>query len=277
VYMSSWRARLDLETGQWEAAAETALWVLSNFASSISRIPALAVLGRVQARRGDPEAQTTLDEARDLARRTGELQRIAPVACARAEAAWLKDDSQLAACEVEEAFAMSERIEEPWTVGELAIWRWRGGASIPSPDRIAEPYRLQISGNWRAAAVGFASAERPYESAIALADGDDPVEIQNALAILERLGDGSLGERLRRKLRGLGVRGPRSSTRANPAGLTTREVEILLLVDEGLRNAEIAQRLFVSGKTVDHHVSSILSKLGARTRGEAARLFRAQK
>jgi DNA-binding NarL/FixJ family response regulator len=73
------------------------------------------------------------------------------------------------------------------------------------------------------------------------------------------------------------VRGPRQSTRANRGGLTAREVEIVGLLDEGLRNADIAERLHLSAKTVDHHVSSVLSKLGVKTRGEAARVFRSQK
>ncbi len=64
-------------------------------------------------------------------------------------------------------------------------------------------------------------------------------------------------------------RGPRRTTQANPVGLTARELEVLPLLAVGLRNAEIASRLIISEKTVDHHVSSILRKLDARTRGEA--------
>jgi DNA-binding NarL/FixJ family response regulator len=64
-------------------------------------------------------------------------------------------------------------------------------------------------------------------------------------------------------------RGPRPTTRENPAQLTARELEVLALVADGLRNREIAERLFLSPKTVAHHVSAILRKLGARSRSEA--------
>jgi DNA-binding NarL/FixJ family response regulator len=66
-------------------------------------------------------------------------------------------------------------------------------------------------------------------------------------------------------------RGGRPATRANPAGLTTRELEVLALLRTGMTNADIARQLVVSAKTVDHHVSSVLAKLEVATRGEAAR------
>lgn len=65
-------------------------------------------------------------------------------------------------------------------------------------------------------------------------------------------------------------RGPRVTTRENPAGLTARELDVLALLNQGMRNTEIAERLVVSRKTVDHHVSAILRKLNVQSRGEAA-------
>jgi DNA-binding NarL/FixJ family response regulator len=65
------------------------------------------------------------------------------------------------------------------------------------------------------------------------------------------------------------ARGPRASTVANPAGLTLRELQILSLLTQGLSNTEIADRLARSEKTVEHHVSAVLRKLDARSRGEA--------
>src|SRR5215469_16738984 len=73
-----------------------------------------------------------------------------------------------------------------------------------------------------------------------------------------------------RHVRGLVVpRGPRAARRASPAGLTAREAEVLQLLTEGLSNAEVAERLFLSEKTVGHHVSAVLRKLGEPTRSRA--------
>src|SRR4029079_5090264 len=91
--MTAWRARAHFEQGDWDSAADDAGFVLSHYrVSAITKIPALAVLGHVRVRRGDPDAMRLLAEARELAMQTVELQRIAPVASARAEFAWLKGD-----------------------------------------------------------------------------------------------------------------------------------------------------------------------------------------
>jgi DNA-binding NarL/FixJ family response regulator len=60
----------------------------------------------------------------------------------------------------------------------------------------------------------------------------------------------------------------------NPAGLTARQVEVLRLMDHGLTNAELAARLYLSAKTVDHHVSAILAKLQVGNRRDAVRRAR---
>ena len=94
------------------------------------------------------------------------------------------------------------------------------------------------------------------------------------MAELQRIGARAAAAAVTHELRGRGVRrvprGPNSAARQNPAHLTARELEVLELLAEGKRNAEIAERLVVSRRTVDHHVSALLRKLEARTRGEAA-------
>ena len=94
--------------------------------------------------------------------------------------------------------------------------------------------------------------------------------VLTGLAELDRMGAVPMAKRTRSRLDAMGVekipRGPRPSTAQNVAGLTARQMEVLPLVVEGHTNAEIAERLFLSPRTVDHHVAAILLKLGVDSR-----------
>ncbi len=280
LYITAWRARVRFEQGDWAGASEDAQWVLDRpHVSAITRIPALAVLGHVRVRRGDPEAQAPLDEALALALQTRELQRIGPVAAARAEAAWLRGDVGGVEREAREAYRLALCHNEPWALGELALWRWRAEPSTGVPETAAEPYRLERVGDWRGAAAAWAQLGCPYEQALALSGGDAEA-MMRALALFEELGAEPAAEWLRRRMRAAGLRsvprGRRPATRAHPAGLTPRQVDVLALLAEGLTNAGIAARLYISAKTADHHVSAILTKLGVHSREEAAAEARAR-
>jgi DNA-binding CsgD family transcriptional regulator len=162
--------------------------------------------------------------------------------------------------------------------GELATWLWRVDGLEQLPTDIPEPYALEISRDWRGAARAWEELGCPYERALVLGWYGPELEQREALAILDRMGAAPAAQALRRQMRERGVqavpRGSRTSTRCNPRGLTRREAEILALLSEGLRNAAIARRLFVSTKTVDHHVSAILAKLGVPSRAEAVAMAR---
>jgi len=276
LYLTAFRARVELDQGRWSAASDSALSILGQPRDAVLlRILALAVLGLVQARRGDPERWRALDEALGLAEgAAGELQRIAPVAAARAEAAWLEGKSGMIDGETQAAFERALEVGNPWVIGELACWRWRAGLLATPPVDAAEPYVLQIAGQGARAAALWAQIGCPYEAALALADTDGEVALRRSLEELHRLGARPAAAIVARRLRQQGVRGlrrgPRPSTTVNPGGLTARELEVLALVAGGLRNSDIAERLFLSAKTVDHHISSILHKLGVRTRSEAS-------
>lgn len=274
-YMTGSRATARLMQGDWAAAADDAQAVIRHpRVAPVSRIPALVVLGLVRARRGDPDAETPLAEAAELALPTGEIQRIGPVIAARAEAAWLKGDLAAMAREIRTGNDLARQQPDPWMDGELAFWLHRCEGGLEEGIELAEPYRLQRAGKWLAAAVAWEKLGCPYEQAMALAECTDEPDLRRSLEILERLGAVPLAGMVRRKLRAGGVRGiargAQARHRQNPQGLTTRELAVLALVTQGLRNADIARRLFVSEKTVDHHVSAILGKLGVRSRGEAA-------
>ena len=159
-------------------------------------------------------------------------------------------------------------------MGELACWRWRAGLLSEPPPAIHELYRLPIAGEGQRAAQLWREQGCPYDAALALADADDEAALRQAHDELLALGARPAAAIVARRLRERGAlglqRGPRARTRENPAGLTARELDVLALLSQGMRNAEIAERLVVSYKTVDHHVSAILRKLDVHTRGEAA-------
>lgn len=274
LYMTSWLAITHLRLGRWAAAVETAESVLRTSGVSIpSRITALVALGLVRARRGDPEGGEALDEALELTRELSSLHRVGLVRAARAEAAWLAGDPGCAAREAAAVYDLAVARQHPWFAGELAYWLRRGGADVASPPWLAEPYRLLLGGEWRAAAAAWEGLRCPYETALALSDGDETAR-KEALRRFEEMSARPAADELRQRLRESGVtripRGPRPTTRENPYGLTNRQLEILNLLAEGLTNTEIATRLHLSAKTVDHHVSAVLAKLDVRSRDEAA-------
>jgi DNA-binding CsgD family transcriptional regulator/tetratricopeptide (TPR) repeat protein len=275
LYLLACRARLELDLGRWDEAADSAALVLHDPRSApVPRGWALGALGLLRARRGDAEALGPLEEARGLAHGTGELQRIAPAAAATAEARWLARDNAAVEQVTDSALLLARSLAVPWVVGELAYWRWQAGMREQLPAALlAEPYRLAIANDWAQAAELWRRIGCPYEAALALADSQDETTVRQAIEQLQQLGARPAAAIVARRLRERGVRGiprgPRPQTRENPAGLTARELEVLALLAEGLRNAQIAERLVVSEKTVDHHVSAILRKLAVRTRGEA--------
>jgi ATP/maltotriose-dependent transcriptional regulator MalT len=272
-YTRAFGAHFELNSGHWDKAARMAAELIEHHALAIAqRVPALTVLALVRARRGDPGVDPLLDEAARLALPTGELQRIGPVAAARAEVAWYRGDLQRVAEEAAIGLKAALGHRDMFFQGELAYWGRRADPALDLPADVAEPYALMIAGDWEAAAAAWQQLRMPYERALALADGPEEA-LRESLTILEQLGAGPLAAIVRQRLRGLGAhgipRGPRASTRENPAGLTSREVQVLTLLVHGHTNTELAHRLHVSAKTVEHHVSSILEKLEVHSRTEA--------
>jgi DNA-binding CsgD family transcriptional regulator len=274
LYLLAYRARLELDTGRWSDATDTAASVLRiPRTSTTPRIVALVVLALVRARRGDPDVWPLLDEAWDLAEPTGELPRLGPVAAARAEAAWLEGDRDAVGQATEGPLALARERGHPWFLGDLAAWRRRAGLEAELATEAAGPYALQLAGDAARAAELWREMGCPYEAALALADLDGDEPLRRAHAELQALDAGPAAAIVARRLRRRGARGvprgPRPRTRDNPAGLTARELEVLALLADGLRNAEIAERLFLAEKTVVHHVSAILRKLDVASRGQA--------
>lgn len=266
-------AGLEAETGRWDAALVHAASLLERdrIAAPI-RVRALAARGLIHARRGLPGAWADLDEGLALA--GTDYQELAHVRAARAEAAWLEGEDGQAREESAQGLGLGPREVSPWWWSELAFWGWLAGAQEPLPHPDEPPFWLQVTGRPAEAAAAWAAIGSPYMEALALADSADEAQLRRSLRMLNALGARPLARRVAERLKGLGAtridRGPRPQTRRNPAGLTGRQLEILGLVTAGLGNADIARHLVISPKTVDHHVSAILRKLGVSSRVAAA-------
>ena len=252
TYLLAYRARASLDSGDWDDAVASATRVAHNPRTSpVPRIVALAVVGLVRARRGDPDVWTPLDEAWALACDTGELQRIGPTAAARAEAWWLagRRDKVMEATSL--ALDLASSHCAGWVVGEMLSLRRRAGVPVDTTADVPEP------------------------CAAARAGGGGDEATRQGLAELQQLGARPAAAIVAQQLRRRGARhlprGPRTATRDNPAHLTTRELDVLALMATGLQNKEIAADLVLSHRTVDHHVAAILRKLGVHSRREAAR------
>ena len=274
IHLLGYRARIELDLGRWADAAETAATILrAQLVSPLPPVVALSVIGRLRARRGDPQPWAPLDEGLELA--GPELQRYEAIVLARAEAAFLSGDRERVVAETDRILELARRRGAGWVVGELACWRRRAGVE-EDVEAVPEPFALELAGELVQAAARWTALGCPYEAAVALAGSGDEATLRRAFAELSALGATAAATAVGRRLRERGVlnvpRGPRPATRENPAQLTSRELEVLALVADGLRNADIAERLFLSPKTVAHHVSAILRKLGARSRGEAGAL-----
>ena len=230
-------------------------------------------LGRALARRGDPAAGGLLAGTWDGAQRQRLLLGVAYAGLASVEWAWLAGRPEIAE---RVAASLAPRLAHPGAApfrAELTRYLARAGLPAEPFDGCPEPWAAGLRGDWRAAADGWETAGDPYEQALELTESGDARTVAEGLRILDAMDAAGAAARVRATLRAAGVpagRGPRATTRANPFGLTERQLDVLELLSEGLTNAQIAERLVLSVRTVDHHVAAVLEKLDVPSRHEAA-------
>lgn len=261
-----------MDLGRWADAGTRATEIVERNQRS-GRVQALAVLGRLRARRGDPDPFRFLDESMELQRTYGG-EAAYPLRPARAEAAWLAGDRQRAAREIEAGLLAVTGQTNPWLIGETGFWASKAGVEWDCPRPPSEPYALYLDGHPAKAATAWEALGCPYEQAMCLLDTGDEDLLKTSLSVFQSLGARPAANMAASKLREMGARriarGPRAARLASPAGLSARELDVLRLIAGGLRNADIAERLVLSTRTVDHHVSAVLAKLGVTSRAEVA-------
>ncbi|NUR62453.1 MAG: AAA family ATPase [Catenulispora sp.] len=265
-------------TGRWDEAVALAEQIFSEAGPlPLNRHCALVRLGTIRARRGIAGFWPYLDEAAATADAQSEPQYQVKSRLARAEAHWLAGHSAQARQAAESAIGPGA-AGTPTERGAVAVWLRRTGSQQSVPGVIAEPYQHMLDGEPEKAAALWAELGCPYEAGLALLDSGDEQLLREAYGTFVELGATATAQLPRRTLRRLGVRalptGPRDTTRQHPLGLTRRQQDVLDLIADGHTNAQIAERLFISAKTVDHHVSAILAKLQAPDRAAAGRIAR---
>lgn len=266
AFMEGWQAVLEVHLGRWAAADATIGAALQRTAPSPGRGQALLALGRLRTRNGSGDGIEPLRESLNILQHQGFRQREGLIRAALAEAAWQAGDLAQVREHVEAGLALALRYRQPWYVGELGYWAWRSGRPVALPDWAATAYVLEIAGRWQEAATLWETLGCPFERARALSAGDHAARA-TALTLFEGLG-------ARPAIASLSADRPAPTAAPLVAGLTPRQSLVLTLLAEGLTNAEIASRLRLSVKTVDHHVAAILARLDVHTRDEAVRAAR---
>jgi DNA-binding CsgD family transcriptional regulator len=260
--------------GRWDEAVAASRQVLQAGPSPFNRLIPTPVLGRILARRSDREARLLMNDGVRIADATDRPSAVADAHIARAEAHWLIGDTDAAVDDVE----IAARVAEPThasTRAHVATWQQRLGLPVTVPvDGFTEAHARSLATDHPGAAQLWDERGVPYEAGLALLDGQSESQLREALQRFDALGAVATARLTRRRMRARGMRGIPSgscpATRAHPAGLTHREGQVLALICAGQTNAEISHELVVSPRTVDHHVSSLLAKMGVRSRAQAA-------
>lgn len=258
--------RIHIDRGRWDAAtrvAEELRGLGSEFLGAISAYGR----GVVAMRRGATGSAALIDEAAGTMDASGRLNEMWRLAAARGEAAWIAGERDTIPDLVRPALDFASRRNHRWALGELGYWLWRANPDAPT-DAPGTPWAAMMEGDWKAAANAWATHGNPYLEALALTDGDEEAQ-RRAIGIADELGAAPLADRVRRQLRADGAADVPVRPRVHGDDLTRRQVDVLELVADGLTNAQIGERLFISAKTAGHHVSSIIERLGVRNRTEA--------
>jgi DNA-binding CsgD family transcriptional regulator/tetratricopeptide (TPR) repeat protein len=264
--IESFHARSLADRGRWDEAIEAIGRSTSTWHAEVPTANALQ--GLIELRRGSEAGWNLIRESWRAIETLPVASRHGMMRAALVEGAWLCGEHETAREHLRAAAATAATARFARAASDLAVWAARYDVPFDLPPGAPDAARLEVAGDWRAAIRAWRELDAPYEAALAALPGDDHAA-RDALGTFHRLGAGGAARAFTRERAALGrglARGPRRSTLANPAGLTRREQEILAQLATGASNPAIAARLHLSERTVAHHVSAILGKLGTPNR-----------
>jgi DNA-binding CsgD family transcriptional regulator len=275
------RAQVMLQRGR-TAEAEDLATALADDATEPGAIKtaAEAILARILVRRGDERAGELVERAWSAAVATGEIDALAFAGVTRLEHLWVEGGGEGLPQFARYLLGLGDRHGHHRLRAEArrAVQRLDGDHGRAETNRAAlpgcpGPLAAALDGDHLRAARGWEAAGEPYEQALELVESTEPSAAFEGLRLLDRVGATRIADLARQRLRLRGLPGvPRGPRRAPDGGvpvLTGRQIDVLRLVARGHTNAEIAQELYVARRTVDNHVSAILSRLGVEGRGRA--------
>jgi len=273
MYMLSAKARIKLETGYWDEAYCIAHGLIKKEDQvPVVTIGALVVIATIRMRRGEDDVLPQLMEAKAKAVETMELQRIIPALVALLEYEWITGNTFIEDELLEHTISTVQQMGNIYENGQFAFWLLKARKRRLPLIEIYEGYDISSEERALNAAAGWKRSGCRYEQALTMFEGAED-DKRKAMVIFQSLGANVVHEKMKLEMRSSGIkkipRGIRKATQSNAALLTGRELDVLQLLKGGLQNKEIAAQLYISAKTVDHHISSILYKLEVNSRSKA--------
>jgi len=271
-FLLSVKCGLMLETGNWNEAGSISQKLLCREETAVIRIGAMTTAAIIKMRRSEAGTLDMMQQIKSIVFETKEHHRIVPAMIICLEYEWLTGNQIISEKELEATLILVRNVKNRILNSEFAYWLCKVRTQIAPIEDLYEPYQFLKEGKITEAAAFWEKIGCPFEKALALSEGNETNK-KNALSIFQQLGAVAVYEKLKNEMWAAGIRkiprGVRESTRTNPAQLTNRELDVLQLLQKAAQNKEIAGKLFISSKTVDHHISSILFKLDVSSRSKA--------
>lgn len=275
-YLLGRKAQLRLEQGRLAEAEAICHSVIDTTGQTLlMKLPARIILARVQVRTGDDQAGLSLEKAHKDALATGEVQYRIPVLFGMLERAWLLNSPEMASRAIKSLDRFEPSSFSLWGRAEYAFWLNLLRAKPGSPRHgSSTAFGPALGGNFTQSGKRFAKIGAHSLAQLCFGLSDNPRTVSGGLAELKRQGASAAVKRLTALLETRGLsrkditlsRGPYRAARENPFGLTAKEMTVLHCLAKGFSNAQIAEEMSRSQRTVEHHVSAILQKLEVENR-----------